>query len=69
LSKQTSKQGIGKTKQQGKKNNWKQQASHNNNTECKWPQCPNQEKQNSKLDLKNKTNHMLLTRESSDRKK
>jgi hypothetical protein len=38
LSKQTNKQGIGKTKQQGNKKVWKQ-APLNINTECKWPQC------------------------------
>jgi hypothetical protein len=35
LSKETSKWGIGKTKQQGNKNDWKQQASLNINTEYK----------------------------------
>jgi hypothetical protein len=56
LSKQTSEQGIGKTKQQGNKNDWKQQASLNINTEHKWLQCPNQKTQNSKTSLKkNKT--------------
>jgi hypothetical protein len=42
LSKQISKQGIGKTEQQGHRNNWKQQAPLNINTERKWPQHPNQ---------------------------
>jgi hypothetical protein len=42
LSKQTSKQEIGKTKQQGNKNDWKKQAPLDINTEYKWPQCPNQ---------------------------
>jgi hypothetical protein len=35
-----SKQGIGKTKQQGNKNEWKPQTPLNINTECKWPQWP-----------------------------
>jgi hypothetical protein len=43
------KQGIGKTKQ-GTKNDSKQQALLSTNTECKLPQCPNQETQNSKLE-------------------
>jgi hypothetical protein len=41
LSKQTNKQAIGETKQQGNKNDWKQ-ALLNINSECKCPQCPNQ---------------------------
>jgi hypothetical protein len=42
LNKQINKQGTGKTKQQGNKNGWKQQEPLDINTECKWPQCPNQ---------------------------
>jgi hypothetical protein len=34
---------IDKTKQQGNKNDWKQQTLLNTNRECKWPQYPNQE--------------------------
>jgi hypothetical protein len=49
LSKQTSKQGIGKSKQQGNKNDWKQQVPLNINTECKLSQCSNQKTKNSKL--------------------
>jgi hypothetical protein len=41
FTKHTSKQGIGKSKQQGNENDWKQ-APLNIYTECKWPQCPNQ---------------------------
>jgi hypothetical protein len=48
LSRYTSKQGIGKIN--GNKNDWKQQALLNTGTEGKWPQCPNQKTQNSKLD-------------------
>jgi hypothetical protein len=41
---QSSKQGIGKTKQQGNKNDWKQQAPLNISTEYKWTQCPKRHK-------------------------
>jgi hypothetical protein len=62
LSKQTNTQGIGKMKQQVNKNDWKQQALLNTNTECKWHQCPNQKTQNSKLDEETTPK---LTRDSS----
>jgi hypothetical protein len=55
LTKLTSKQEIGKSKQQGNKNDWKQQAPLNINNECKWPQCPNQMTQNSKVQKQDPT--------------
>jgi hypothetical protein len=40
LSKQISKEGIDKTKQQGNKNDWKQQAPLKFNIEYKWLNAP-----------------------------
>jgi exonuclease III len=51
-SRAINKEEVKVKKKQGNKNNWKQHARLNINTECKWPQGPNQKTQNRKLGKK-----------------